>query len=96
MDPRAAFPIMMASGALLVLVAGLRIIRTRPLNLPLVIGMSLGGIPAVLVAAFIVKSLPITQLRWGVVVVVTYAAGVMLHAAATGGRVATPAEAASS
>jgi uncharacterized membrane protein YfcA len=96
MDPRAAFPIMMASGALLVLVAGLRIIRTRPLNLPLVIGMSLGGIPAVLVAAFIVKSLPITQLRWGVVVVVTYAAGVMLHAAATGGRVASPAEAASS
>jgi uncharacterized membrane protein YfcA len=96
MDPRAAFPIMMASGALLVLVAGLRIIRTRPLDLPLVIGMSLGGLPAVLVAAFIVKSLPITQLRWGVVVVVTYAAGVMLHAAATGGRVATPAEAASS
>jgi uncharacterized membrane protein YfcA len=96
MDPRAAFPIMMASGALLVLVAGQRIIRTRPLNLPLVIGMSLGGIPAVLVAAFVVKSLPITQLRWGVVVVVTYAAGVMLHAALTGGRVPTQAEAASS
>lgn len=96
MDPRAAFPIMMASGALLVLAAGPRIIKTRPLNLPLVIGMSLGGVPAVLVAAFIVKSLPITQLRWGVVVVVTYAAGVMLHAAATGGRVAAPAEAASS
>ncbi len=96
MDPRAAFPIMMASGALLVLVAGLRIIRTRPLNLPLVIGMSIGGIPAVLVAAFIVKSLPITQLRWGVVAVVTYAAGVMLHAAITGGRVPAPAEAASS
>jgi uncharacterized membrane protein YfcA len=96
MDPRAAFPIMMASGALLVLAAGPRIIRTRPLNLPLVIGMSLGGIPAVLVAAFVVKSLPITELRWGVVVVVTYAAAVMLHAAATGGRVAAPAEAASS
>jgi uncharacterized membrane protein YfcA len=96
MDPRAAFPIMMASGALLVLVAGLRIIRTRPLNLPLVIGMSLGGVPAVLVAGLIVKSLPITQLRWGVVVVVTYAAGVMLHAALTRGRVPSPAEAASS
>jgi uncharacterized membrane protein YfcA len=96
MDPRAAFPIMMGSGALLVLVAGLRIIRTRPLNLPLVLGMSLGGIPAVLVAAFIVKSLPITQLRWGVVAVVTYAAAVMLHAAITGGRTPSPAEAASS
>jgi uncharacterized membrane protein YfcA len=96
MDPRAAFPIMMGSGALLVLVASLRIIRTRPLNLPLVIGMSLGGIPAVLVAAFIVKSLPITQLRWGVVAVVTYAAAVMLHAALTNERKASPAEAASS
>jgi len=96
MDPRAAFPIMMGSGALLVLVAGLRIIRTRPLNLPLVLGMSLGGIPAVLVAALIVKSLPITQLRWGVGAVVTYSAAVMLYAALTGGRKPSPAEAASS
>lgn len=93
MDPRAAFPIMMSSGALMVLVAGLRIIRTRPLDLPLVLGMSLGGVPAVLVAALIVKSLPITYLRWGVVVVVTYAAGVMLRAAIVGHNAApTPAE----
>jgi uncharacterized membrane protein YfcA len=81
MDPRAAFPLMMGSAALLVLAAGVRIIRTRPLNLALVLGMALGGVPAVLVAAFIVKSLPIDALRWGVVVVVTYAAAVMLHAA---------------
>jgi uncharacterized membrane protein YfcA len=93
MDPRAAFPIMMGSGALMVLIAGLRIIRTRPLDLPLVLGMSLGGVPAVLIAAYIVKSLPIIWLRWGVIVVVTYAAGVMLHAAVTGHRSApTPTE----
>jgi uncharacterized membrane protein YfcA len=81
MDPRAAFPLMAGSAGLLTLVAGLRIVRLRPLNMGLVIGMALGGIPAVLVAAFIVKSLPITQLRWGVIAVVTYAAAVMLHAA---------------
>src|SRR5579859_22850 len=81
MDPRAAFPLMMGSAALLVLVAGVRIIRARPLNMELVLGMILGGVPAVLVAAFIVKSLPIAQLRWGVIAVVTYAAAVMLHAA---------------
>ena len=81
MDPRAAFPLMMGSAALLVLVAGVRIVRTRALNMALVLGMILGGIPAVLVAAFIVKSLPIEQLRWGVIAVVTYAAAVMLHAA---------------
>lgn len=45
--------------------------------------MALGGVPAVLVAAFIIKSLPLEQLRWGVVVVVTYAAAAMLHAALT-------------
>jgi uncharacterized membrane protein YfcA len=81
MDPRAAFPLMMGSAAMLVLVAGIRIVRTRPLNMALVLGMALGGIPAVLVAAFIVKALPIAQLRWGVVAIVTYAALVMLHAA---------------
>lgn len=81
MDPRAAFPLMAGSAGLLTLVAGVRIVRLRPLNMGLVVGMALGGVPAVLVAAFIVKSLPIAQLRWGVIAVVTYAAAVMLHAA---------------
>ena len=81
MDPRAAFPLMAGSAGLLTLVAGVRIVRLRPLNMGLAVGMALGGIPAVLVAAFIVKSLPIEQLRWGVIAVVTYAAAVMLHAA---------------
>ena len=84
MDPRAAFPLMAGSAALLTLVAGVRIVRIRPLNMSLVLGMALGGVPAVLVAAFIVKSLPIAQLRWGVIAVVTYAAAVMLRAALAG------------
>jgi uncharacterized membrane protein YfcA len=46
-----------------------------------VIGLSIGGIPAVLLAAYVVKSLPLAGLRWGVVVVVLYAAGLLLHAA---------------
>jgi uncharacterized membrane protein YfcA len=81
MDPRAAFPLMAGSAGLLTLVAGVRIVRLRPLNMALVLGMALGGIPAVLIAAFIVKALPIEQLRWGVIAVVTYAAAVMLYAA---------------
>lgn len=83
MDPRAAFPIMMGSAALLMVTSGARIVSARPLNLGLVLGMALGGVPAVLVAALIVKSLPLETLRWGVVGVVTYAGGVMLHAAVT-------------
>ncbi|HZZ33801.1 MAG TPA: hypothetical protein VFE10_17595, partial [Phenylobacterium sp.] len=53
--------------------------------------MALGGIPAVLVAAFIVRSLPLEQLRWVVVMVVTYAGAAMLHAAATGRSASTAA-----
>jgi uncharacterized membrane protein YfcA len=53
-------------------------------NLRIVLGMALGGIPAVLVAAFIVRSMPIEVLRWMVVVIVLYAAIVMLRAALAG------------
>ena len=42
-------------------------------------GLALGGIPAVLIAAFIVKSLPLTAVRWLVVAVVVYSASVMLR-----------------
>jgi uncharacterized membrane protein YfcA len=80
MDPRAAFPIMMGSAALLMVASGFRVVRERPLDLRIVLGMTLGSVPAVLVAALIVKSLPLAALRWGVVGVVTYAAGLMLHA----------------
>jgi uncharacterized membrane protein YfcA len=84
MDPRAAFPIMMGSSALLLLTSGVKILASRPLKLSLVVGLALGGTPAVVVAALIVKSLPLAQLRWGVVAVVTYAGAVMLHAAVRG------------
>lgn len=81
MNPRAAFPIMMGSAALLMVTSGACIVSARPVSLPLVLGMALGGVPAVLIAAFIVRALPLDWLRWGVVVVVTYAGAVMLRAA---------------
>lgn len=81
MDPRAAFPIMMGSAALLMVSSGVRLVGERPLDLGMVLGMTLGSVPAVLVAAFIVKNLPLEALRWGVVAVVTYAGAVMLRAA---------------
>jgi uncharacterized membrane protein YfcA len=51
-------------------------------------GIALGGIPAVLVAAFIVKSMSLAWLRWLVVIVVAYAAAVMFRAAARGAKAA--------
>jgi uncharacterized membrane protein YfcA len=84
MDPRLCFPIMAAGASLTVAGAGARHIAIGDINLKMVIGMTLGGIPAVLVAAFLVKSMPIETLRWLVMVVVLYAAAVMLRAAVRG------------
>jgi uncharacterized membrane protein YfcA len=81
MSPLAAFPIMMGSCALLMPTGGMRFIRTRRFDPRAALGLTLGGIPGVLIAAFIVKSLPIVWLRWLVLVVVLYAALQMLLSA---------------
>lgn len=90
MNPTAAFPIMMGACAFLMPVSSLKFIKSERIDLRLVLGMALGGIPAVLLAAFVVKSLPLTALRWGVVVVVLYAAVTLLMTALR--RIKTPTE----
>ena len=86
MDPRLAFPIMAAAAGFAGTAAAARCIRTVKLDLRLVLGLTLGAIPAVLVAAFIVKEMPLTMLRWLVVVVVTYAGVTLLVTAARRGK----------
>ena len=81
LDPRLAFPIMASACAFLMPTTGFRYIHAERIDLRIVIGMVLGGIPAVLVAAFLVKEMPIEPLRWAVVVVVLYAAALLLRAA---------------
>ena len=81
MDPIAAFPIMMASCACLMPVSSLRFMREGRLDRPLAAGLALGGIPGVLLAAYVVKSLPMLWLYWLVVAVVLYAAILMLRSA---------------
>jgi uncharacterized membrane protein YfcA len=81
MSPLAAFPIMMGSCGLLMPIGAARFIRGGRYNLGAALGLTLGGIPGVLVAAYIVKSLPIVWLRWLVLVVVLYAALQMLRSA---------------
>ena len=78
MNPLAAFPIMMGSCALLMPVGGARFVRAHRYSPGAALGLTLGGIPGVLIAAFMVRSLPMEWLRWLVVVVVTYAALLML------------------
>jgi uncharacterized membrane protein YfcA len=81
MDPRAAFPIMMSTGALVIIVGGLKFMDTGRYDVRAALGLALGGIPAVLIAGLIVKSLPLIALRWLVVAVVTYTGVVMLRSA---------------
>lgn len=81
LDPRAAFPIMMGSAAFLMVSSGVKIIRDRPLDRSIVLGMAIGGVPGVLVAAYVLNSLPLVTLRWCVVVIVAYTGAIMLRAA---------------
>jgi uncharacterized membrane protein YfcA len=83
MDPKAAFPIMMGSCAFLMPVASARFIRLDSYSPRPALGLALGGLPGVLIAALIVKSLPLTAVRWLVVVAVIYASVTMLRSAAS-------------
>ena len=82
MSPITAFPIMMGSCAFLMPVGSVRFIRAGSYDLRAAIGLAMGGIPAVLIAAYLVKSLPLDAVRWLVIVVVIYTAGMMLRSAA--------------
>ncbi len=84
LDPRLAFPSMASACAFLMPTTGFSFMKSERIDLRMVLGIALGGIPAVLVAAFIVKEMPIIWLRWGVVVVVLYASFLLLRSAARG------------
>ena len=81
MNPKAAFPIMMGSCAFLMPTASIRFIRAGSYNLTAALGLAIAGVPAVLLAAFIVKSLNVTAVRWLVTIVVLYTAITMLTTA---------------
>jgi uncharacterized membrane protein YfcA len=79
MDPRLVFPVMATGGALAAAVISARHIQARLADIRIAVAFALGGVPAVLIAAFVVKDMPVAWLRWLVIVVVVYAASVMLR-----------------
>ena len=81
MAPSSAFPIMMGACAFLMPVASQRFTKAESFDARAAAGLALGGVPAVLAAAFLVKSLPLYAVRWLVVVVVVYTAITLLVAA---------------
>ena len=90
MNPKAAFPIMMGSCAFLMPIGSMRFIREKSYDSRAAVGLLAGGVPAVLLAADIVKSLPLYAVRWLVIVVVIYTALSMLWSAFSSARDASP------
>jgi len=86
MQETAAFPIMMGSCAFLMPAASIRFVRSGRYDLRAALGLTLAGTPAVLLAAFVIKSLPLRTVKWLVVVVVVYTAVAMLRSAVRGGQ----------
>jgi uncharacterized membrane protein YfcA len=80
MSPQVAFPIMMGSCAFLMPPASIRFIREGAYNKKAAITMAIPGIVAVLIAAFVVKSLPLDVLKWVVIGVILYTSAVILRA----------------
>jgi len=93
MNPRAAFPIMMGSAALLMPWAGLKFVRESAYDPKASFGLTSLGIVGVLIAAFIVKSLPLTVLKWVVVFVILYTSSMMFRSVFKKARAPVPSEA---
>ena len=81
MSPLVAFPIMMGSCAFLMPPASAKFIKEGAYNRKASVSMAIPGIIAVLIAAFLVKSLSLNTLRWVVIVVIIYTSLVMFKSA---------------
>jgi uncharacterized membrane protein YfcA len=79
MNQRAVFPIMAASAALILPAAALRFHRSGRFDRRVATGLTLGGIPGVLLAVYVVKSLPLDAVRWIVVAVLLYTSATLFR-----------------
>lgn len=81
LSPKVAFPIMMGSCAFLMPLASYKFIKSGAYNKKAAVGMAIPSIVAVLIAALIVKSLPLDTLRWLVLFIIVYTAITMFWSA---------------
>lgn len=88
MNPKAAFPIMMGSCAFLMPVASLRFVRAQSYSPAAALGLTVGGVPGVLIAAYVVRELPLDALRWLVLMIAVYTAISLLRDGFSASRVA--------
>lgn len=78
MSARVAFPIMMGSCAFLMPAAGMRFVKEGAYDRKASVALTLGGVVGVVIAHYIVKSLPLNILNWLVIAVIIYTGITML------------------
>lgn len=79
MSPISAFPIMMTMGGTVCFQTGLRFLKNGLFSREAALGQTIGGSIGVLIAVYLVKSLPLGVLRWLVLGVVIYSAVTMIY-----------------
>ncbi len=72
MNTKAVFPIMAASAAVILPAAAIRFYRSGRFDRRTALGLAIGGVPGVFIAAFLVKELPLNVVKWVVVAVLLY------------------------
>ncbi|QCX34744.1 sulfite exporter TauE/SafE family protein [Caloramator sp. E03] len=81
MSPKVAFPIMMGSCAFLMPAASVKFVKEGAYDRKASLAITIFGTIGVFVAAYIVKSLPLTTLKWLVIVVILYTSIMMFRSA---------------
>ena len=81
MSPRVAFPIMMSSCAFLMPAAGMKFIKEQAYDMKSSIMITISGVIGVFIAAYLVKELPLTILKWLVVGIILYTSATMIRSA---------------
>jgi uncharacterized membrane protein YfcA len=72
MHPLTAFPIMMTATAMLMAAGSTRFVKENAYDPKAALALTIAGIMGVFLAAFIVKSLPLTVLKWGICAIILY------------------------
>lgn len=81
MNLKAIFPVMMGSCAFIMPTSGIRFIGRGGYACRAALGLALGGVPGVLLAAYVIRELPVHYLLWLVIAVATYSALALLRSA---------------
>lgn len=81
MSPRVVFPIMLGSCAFLMPAAGIKFIKEDSYDRKATLTMNIASIFGVLIAVYIVKTIPLTALKWLVLVIIIYTSITMLRSA---------------